>query len=169
MQFTSQVIPGGVSVTVPAPVPARSTASGKVCTVAVNVALTSLAAVIVTVHVVAVAGVQPVHPPNVEPAPAVAVSVTTVPLGWGSVQSAPQLMPAGVEVTVPVPVPAGSGSTVSVKVCPGAANVAVTVRATVIATVHVGFVPAVAHAWPQPSKVVLPVGVAVSVTVVPLA
>ena len=42
---------------------------------------------------------------NVEPVPAEAVSVTAVPEAYGSEQSAPQLIPAGLEVTVPEPVP----------------------------------------------------------------
>jgi len=41
-----------------------------------------------------------------EPAAGVAVSVTAVPLVKFSLQSAPQAIPAGLEVTVPVPVPA---------------------------------------------------------------
>ena len=67
-------------------------------------AVTDLAAVIETVQ--ALVPVQaPDHPLKVEFALAVAVSVTLVPELYGSVQSLPQLIPAGVELTVPVPVP----------------------------------------------------------------
>ena len=48
----------------------------------------------------------PVQPANFEPRAALAVSVTDVPLLYGSAQSLPQLMPAGDDVTVPDPVPA---------------------------------------------------------------
>jgi hypothetical protein len=47
----------------------------------------------------------PLHPVNTDPAPAVAVKVTVVPPGKRSLQSPPQLIPAGVDATVPVPVP----------------------------------------------------------------
>ena len=52
----------------------------------------------------------PEHPPplqleKVDPALGEAVKVTLVPELYGSEQSAPQLMPAGLEVTVPEPVP----------------------------------------------------------------
>jgi hypothetical protein len=60
---------------------------------------------IITLQVVAVTGVQPLQPANVEPASAVAASVTVVPTAYGSEQSTPQLMPTGLLVTVPVPVP----------------------------------------------------------------
>jgi hypothetical protein len=47
----------------------------------------------------------PDHPVNVEPLLALAVSATTVPLLNASLQSAPQLIPDGDEVTVPAPEP----------------------------------------------------------------
>ena len=46
------------------------------------------------------------HPAKTDPPAAVAVNVTTVPVLYIAVQSAPQLIPAGEEVTVPLPVPA---------------------------------------------------------------
>src|SRR5438552_7389138 len=55
------------------------------------------------------------QPVKVEPAAAVAVNVTAVPLAKLAEQVAPQLIPAGELVTVPLPVPAGV--TVRVKVC----------------------------------------------------
>ena len=59
---------------------------------------------------VTVQGAVPLHPPPLQPAKedppaAVAVRVTLVPLLKLAVQVAPQLIPAGLEVTVPVPVP----------------------------------------------------------------
>jgi len=70
-----------------------------------NVAVTAWAALMVTEHVPV-----PVQAPDqlakVEPVPAAAVSVTTVPLAKLALHVAPQLIPAGLLVTVPVPVPA---------------------------------------------------------------
>jgi hypothetical protein len=70
-----------------------------------KVAITEAAAESVTVHA-AVPVQAPVHPAKEEPAAAVAVRVTAVPLGKLAVQVEPQLIPEGVLVTVPVPVPA---------------------------------------------------------------
>ena len=50
----------------------------------------------------------PDHPVNDDPGAATAVSVTAVPYATSSLQSAPQSMPAGVEVTVPAPAPASA-------------------------------------------------------------
>jgi hypothetical protein len=47
----------------------------------------------------------PAHPPNVEVAAGVSVSVTTVSAGNVSWHVVPQLMPAGLLVMVPAPVP----------------------------------------------------------------
>jgi len=83
----------GVSVAVPPP------------PLVLKVAVTALAALMVTEHVPV-----PVQAPDqlakVEPVPAAAVNVTTVPLEKLALQVAPQLIPAGLLVTVPVPVPA---------------------------------------------------------------
>src|SRR5437016_2079047 len=49
----------------------------------------------------------PVQPWKVEPVAGVAVRVTCVPLSKAAEQVAPQLIPAGLEVTVPRPVPSG--------------------------------------------------------------
>lgn len=71
---------------------------------AVNFALTVVFAFTVTLHVPV--PLQPLpHPPNVEGAVGVAVSVTTVPAGKVAVQVEPQLMPAGLLVIVPPPLP----------------------------------------------------------------
>ena len=66
-------------VTVPVPLPAFATLSAKVALELLNVAVTLRAAVIDTVHE-AVPLHAPLHPPNVEPPAAAAVSVTEVPL-----------------------------------------------------------------------------------------
>lgn len=91
--------------------------------------MTVAAAFIVTTH-----APVPLHAPdqpvNDDEASAAAVSVTAVPKLYGSEQSAPQVMPAGVDVTLPLPVPART--TLSVLVC--SVNVAETVVAAVIVT-----------------------------------
>ena len=69
-----------------------------------KVAVTFLAALRVTVQL-AVPVQSPLQPTKVEPASAVAVSVTVVPEAKLAEQVAPQLMLAGKEDTLPVPVP----------------------------------------------------------------
>jgi hypothetical protein len=66
----------------------------------------------------------PLQPVNVEPAAAVAVSVTIVPEANDAEQVAPQSIPAGELVTEPEPVPA----LLTVNVCGTNVNVAVTAR-----------------------------------------
>src|SRR5690606_16511120 len=70
-----------------------------------KVAVTLVAALIVTVHVPAPPHPPPLQPANVEPLAGAAVSVTEVPGAYDWSQSVPQLMPAGIDVTVPVPLP----------------------------------------------------------------
>ena len=82
----------GVSVAVPPP------------PLVVKVAVTVWAALMVTEHE-PVPVQAPDQPAKVEPVPAAAVRVTTVPLAKLALQLAPQLIPAGLLVTVPVPVP----------------------------------------------------------------
>src|SRR5688500_685564 len=94
-------MPPGAEVT--EPLPTRGTVS--VCVALANVAVTVTAAVIGTVHGAVPVQVAPLQPVNVEPAAATAVKVVIWPATYVSVQSAPQLMPAGLDVTVPVPVP----------------------------------------------------------------
>jgi len=72
------LIPDGLEVTVPLPVPALVTVSVYICTL--NVAVTLRAWLMVTWQVLAVPEHAPLHPWNVDPDLAVAVSVTTVPL-----------------------------------------------------------------------------------------
>src|SRR5262245_26963318 len=68
-------------------------------------AATARAASIVTLHP-PVPEHAPLQPAKVEPPAGVAVRLTTVPELKASVQSTPQAMPGGLDVTVPPPVPA---------------------------------------------------------------
>jgi hypothetical protein len=101
-QVAPQLIPAGLEVTVPVPVPVFATVR---VWAKPKVAVTDLAALRVTEQA-PVPAQAPLHPVKTEPAAAVLLRVTTVPDAKGAEQVAPQLMPAGVEVTVPVPVPA---------------------------------------------------------------
>ena len=66
--------------------------------------MTDFAAFIVTVH--APLPVQaPLHPVKDEPLDAAGLRVTTVPEANAAAHVAPQLTPAGEDVTVPAPVP----------------------------------------------------------------
>src|ERR1700683_2817579 len=114
MQVLGQVIPTGLLVTDPVPVPASVTVNAKLT--ALNVTVTATAVVITLVQ----GSVVPKHPPPVqfaklEPAAAVAVKFTIAPLGKLKLQ-APlpvatcpsanvQLIPVGLLVIVPVPFP----------------------------------------------------------------
>lgn len=70
-----------------------------------KVAVTAVAAFIVTTQEPVPEQPPPDHPVNVEPRAAVAVSVTTVPALKLAEHVPPQLMPAGALVTVPEPAP----------------------------------------------------------------
>jgi hypothetical protein len=78
VQVVPQLIPEGALLTVPLPVPALPTVRATACEA--NVAVTVVAAVMVTVQ-----GPVPVHPPlqpvNVDPAGMTAVKLTAVPYG----------------------------------------------------------------------------------------
>jgi len=71
-----------------------------------KVAVTDLAALIVTVQVVEVPLHVPPHSLKLAPEPADAVRVTLVLIAYTSEQSEPQLIPAGLLVTVPLADPA---------------------------------------------------------------
>lgn len=105
VQVAPQLMPAGLLVTVPAPVPFLFTVTRYVGVV-VNVAVTVTAAAgMVKVQGLALAQpAKPVQPPNAAPASAVAVSVTVLPLSTLAVQVAPQVMPE--PATAPVPAPA---------------------------------------------------------------
>src|SRR5262245_57374170 len=98
------VMPAGALVTVPLPAPAFVTVSAK--DDCMKVAVTEVAALIVTVQVPVPEHPPPLQPVNVEPAAAAAVSVTDVPLVKEAEHVAPQEIPAGLLVTVPLPAPA---------------------------------------------------------------
>ncbi len=148
-------------VTVPVPVPARTTVS--VCCVGWKVAVTVVAALMVTTQLPVPEQPPPLQPVNVEPGLVVAVNTTTLPWSTAAAQVAPQVMPAGADVTVPVPMPAFT--TVRVRVM--GAKVATTVRALAIVTVQVP-VPGQLMPGPlQPVKVEPALGVAVSTTELP--
>src|SRR5207244_12644802 len=95
----------GALVMVPVPAPALLTVSVKVWIA--NVAVTEVAALIVTVQVAVPEQPPPLQPAKVEPATGAAVKVTEVPLANAAAQVAPQAMPAGALVTVPLPARAG--------------------------------------------------------------
>lgn len=101
VQVLPQLMAPPVRVMVPLPVPILAIDSTPVG-VAVKLAITLFAAFMVTEHV-PVPEQSPAQPEKLYPVPGAAVSVTTVPLARDSVQSVPQLMPAGELVTVPVP------------------------------------------------------------------
>ena len=96
-------MPAGFDVTAPVPLPARLTVTGKV--IKSKRALTAVFAVRLTEHVPVPVHPPPVHPANVELFAGVAVSVTSVPPEYVSLQSVPQLIPAGFDETLPEPAP----------------------------------------------------------------
>jgi hypothetical protein len=105
LHVLGQLIPVGLLVIVPDPVPASVTERAKVVTVVLNVAVTDLAALMVTLHE-PVPLHAPVQPAKVDPAVAFAVKVTTVPLAKFALHVLGQLMPLGLLLTLPLPVPA---------------------------------------------------------------
>jgi hypothetical protein len=159
LQSPPHTIPAGDELTDPVPAPVLFTVSWNCTTV--NVAVTVVAAFTVTTHVPVPLHPPPLHPVKSELGVGAAVSVTTVPALYDSVQSPPQLIPAGFDVTVPVPVPALA----TVRACCVRLNVAVTVTFT---STVITQVPVPEHPPPdQPVNVELADGVAVSVTLVP--
>src|SRR4029077_6308745 len=105
VQSLRQSMPLGTLVTTPAPEPALLT--GSLCFVAApKVAVTSLAPLIVTWQVPVPEQPLPDQPVNLEPAAALAVSVTSLPASYSWSQSLPQAIPAGELVTEPHPEPA---------------------------------------------------------------
>src|SRR5260370_8981306 len=86
----------------------------------------------VTAHVPVPEQLPPLQPAKVEPPAGAAVSVTTVPLLYEAEHVAPQLIPAGLEVTVPLPDPVLLTESVNVWTL----NVAVTAAAALTETPH---------------------------------
>jgi len=160
LQVPGQLIPVGMLVTVPEPLPAIVTDNAKLIT---NVAVTVCAILIVTVQLPVPVQPPPFHPVKVEFAAGLADRVTLAPLPKFALQVPGQLMPVGVLVTVPDPVPANV--TVSAKFTV-ALKVAVTDRAALMVTAQLA-VPV--HAPLQPAKVEPVVGVSAKMTLVPLA
>jgi len=158
-----QLIPAGLLVMTPPPVPAGVTLRGYAPATPPNVAVTDALLVKVTTQV-EVPLQAPDHPVNVEPAAGAAVSVTTVPLLNPALHVAPQLIPDGLLVTTPVPVPARV--TASTGCAAIAVNCAMTEVCEVSVTTH-ELIPA--HAPDQPVKVEPEAGVALRVTLVPEA
>ena len=109
-QVVPQLRPVGFDTTVPVPLPALLTVS--VYVTRLKRATTLAAALTVRLHS-PVPLHEPVHPANTEFAPATAVSTIGVPARTVSVQSTPQSMPAGIEVTLPTPLLAGLNVTVT--------------------------------------------------------
>jgi len=68
-----------------------------------NVAVTLLAAFMVTLQVVPLTELHPLQPAKIEPLAATGVRATLVPGLKLALQVLPQLIPAGLLVTVPVP------------------------------------------------------------------
>jgi hypothetical protein len=157
-----QLIPAGLLVTDPAPLPASATDNVKF-PVVLNVAVTDFAALIVTTQLPVPVHAPP-HPANVDPLPGVSLSVTDASLPKFAVQlpvddPPVQLIPAGELVTVPVPVPASVTVSANVVVV---LNVAVTDSAALIVTVQT---PTPAQPDPLHPANALPLpAVAVSVT-----
>ena len=102
------------------------------------------------------------QPEKTEPLAGVAVSVTLVPKRKFREQVEPQLIPRGFELTVPEPVP----DRLTVRVTGSNENVAVTDLACVMVTVQV---PVPEQSPDHPVKPEPVAGVAVRVTLVPLA
>src|SRR5207244_11658166 len=84
-QVATQVIPAGLLVTVPLPVPALLTVRAKV---GAKVAVTAVAAETVTAQAPAPLHPPPLQPVKAEPAPGVAVSVTAGPAARRAAQVA---------------------------------------------------------------------------------
>jgi len=157
-QVLPQEMPAGVLVTVPLPVPALVTVSAMGDCTSVNVAVTDVAALIVTTHVPVPEQPPPLQPLNVDPAADAAVRVTAVPLVNACEQVAPQEIPAGELVTVPLPVPDFDMESVK----DDWTNEAATVVAALMVTVHV---PVPVQPPPlQPENVEPAAAAAVSVT-----
>jgi hypothetical protein len=159
-----QLMLAGELVTVPLPVPALVTERAKVEVETLNVAVTALAAFMVTEQP-AEPEQAPLQPAKVEPRAGVAVRVTTVPLAKLAEHVVPQLMAVGELVTAPPPVPAFV--TARAKVVGDAVKVAVTVVVAVSVTVQE---PVPEQPPPlQPVKLEPLAGAALRVTAVPLA
>lgn len=104
-----QSIPAGLLVTVPVPVPLKSTDSDTFVGIVVDgwmgAVKTAVQLLLVSTVTLPVLLQSPDQLENVEPLSGVAVKLTVAAAVYVSLQSVPQLIPAGLEVTVPVPLP----------------------------------------------------------------
>src|SRR5262245_66519682 len=96
-------MPDGALETPPVPLPDFVTVSMKAGKL--NVAVTDVAALIVTVHIPVPAQPPPFQPVKSEPAAGVAVNVTVVPFVNPKAHVAPHVIPAGALAAVPDPAP----------------------------------------------------------------
>lgn len=97
LHVPGQLMPAGLLVTVPVPLPAKVTVSGRTN---LKVAVTEFDALIVTEHV-PVPEQAPLQPVKTEPVAAFSLRVTTVPSGKPWTHFPGQLMPVGLLVTDP--------------------------------------------------------------------
>jgi hypothetical protein len=104
VQVVGQLIPAGMLVTLPDPVPDRVIVRAALDGMALKAALTDVAAVMASVQVLVVPLHAPLHPAKVYPEAGVAVSVTLVFWSKLEVQVEGQLILVGALVTVPVAV-----------------------------------------------------------------
>lgn len=160
LQVPGQLIP--FPVTVPLPVPANVTLTGNA--VGMKSALTDCAEFIVTVHA-PVPAQAPLHPLNTDPAAAVGVSVTAVPLLKSNEHVLPQLMPAGLLVIDPEPAPVRRVVRVNFDGAAGP-KVAVTARLELSVMSHAALP---LQAPDQPVNTEPEAGVAARLTIVPEA
>jgi hypothetical protein len=114
-QVLPQLMPAGLLVTVPLPVPALLTVSEYVIGMRLKAAVQLM--LLLTVMLPVEQAASPDQPAKMEPLAATGVRVTAAPLTKLLEQLVPQLMPAGELVTVPLPAPARL--TVTVKVAAG--------------------------------------------------
>jgi hypothetical protein len=114
-QVLPQLMPAGLLVTVPLPVPAFDNVSVYVIGTKLKVAVQLT--VLLTVMLPLEQAASPDQPAKTDPLAGTAVRVTTVPLTKLLEQPLPQFMPAGELVTLPLPVPARL--TVTVKLAAG--------------------------------------------------
>src|SRR5262245_240721 len=152
-------MPDGALETPPVPLPDFVTVSMKAGKL--NVAVTDVAALTVTVHIPVPAQPPPFQPVKSEPAAGVAVNVTVVPFVNPKAHVAPHVIPAGALATVPDPEPL----LLTVSVNDWSAKVAVTLRAALIVTVQV--VAVLVQPPLQPENVEPAACAAVRVTAVP--